>query len=129
MDTTTSPELEATCDPVDGMRHAVDPSKCNPAGPCLTCPGCPRCTPERLDVTLIDDRLSDPVATQRMMHERGDCSCGQGEGSEIDIGCALVVEVEHLRERIGRAVEGLDSGELVGDPERSIAILWPEREG
>ena len=33
-----------TCDPVDGVRHSIDPTRC--PGNCFRCPGCPRCSPE-----------------------------------------------------------------------------------
>lgn len=35
--------VEATCDPRDGVRHALDPTRC--PGDCYRCPGCPRCSP------------------------------------------------------------------------------------
>lgn len=34
--------IEATCDPVDGVRHAIDPTRC--PGDCRRCTGCERCT-------------------------------------------------------------------------------------
>lgn len=33
--------VEATCDPVDGLRHAIDPTRC--PGDCRRCDGCARC--------------------------------------------------------------------------------------
>lgn len=40
-------KVEDECDSFDGIRHALDPTRC--PGDCLRCDGCPRCAPGKVD--------------------------------------------------------------------------------
>lgn len=54
---------------------------------------------ETITDPLTDRGLAEEaIAGQRLMHERGDCSCGQIDDDDCpDIGCVLLAEVDRLR--------------------------------